>query len=356
MRPALRWGIGLAVLGVIAAGSLLLLRRAPEAEVITVRGQTTELVLAVVGRVRPDDLVEVRSTNAGQVTRILVDDGAAVAAGQVLAVVRSEVEAAQTRAEAARVRAAEAETEEARLAFERTRALAERGFAAPAALDQARARLATARASQKAAQAGLEAQAAQTREFEVRAPMSGVVLMRYVDAGQVVTPTTTLMDLGSRGRIEIRAEVDEAYADALRPGMAARAALSGSDAVFPVRLGEVAPRVDATSGGRLIKLYPEAPSLLVPGRSVDVNIVVEQRNGALVIPRSAILEATAKPKVMVVGADDTIQPRAVQVLRWPSANAIITGGLRAGERIVVKPEGLKAGARIRPMAAAGGRS
>jgi RND family efflux transporter MFP subunit len=347
----LRLAAVILLVGVVAVIALVLSRQPPEVPVVTVRPQTTELVLAVVGRVRPLDLVEVRSPNPGEVIELLADDGDQVAEGQPLARLRAAVEAAQTQAEAARVLAAQAEAAEARLAFQRTQTLARQGFAAQAALDQARARLRSAEASVAAAQATARASAARSREFVVRAPMAGVILVRPIDNGQVVSATTTLFELGSLNGVEILAEVDEAYADALRPGMAARAAASGAETRFTAVVSEVSPKVDSSTGGRQVKVRPTVGAVLAPGRSVDVTIVVEVRDGALVIPRQAVVDATTAPKVYVIDADDLIQARDITIARWPSQGAIIEQGLAAGDRVVLNPAGLRPGDKVRPVSA-----
>ncbi len=345
----LRLAAVILVVGVVAVIALVLSRQPPEVPVVTVRPQTTELVLAVVGRVRPLDLVEVRSPNPGEVIELLADDGDQVAEGQPLARLRAAVEAAQTEAEAARVLAAQAEAAEARLAFQRTQTLARQGFAAQAALDQARARLRSAEASVAAAQATARASAARSREFVVRAPMAGVILVRPIDNGQVVSATTTLFELGSLDGVEILAEVDEAYADALRPGMEARAAASGAETRFSAVVSEVSPKVDSSTGGRQVKVRPTVGAVLAPGRSVDVTIVVEVRDGALVIPRQAVVDATTAPKVYVIDADDLIQARDITIARWPSQGAIIEQGLAADDRVVLNPSGLRPGDKVRPV-------
>lgn len=351
-RAGLKLAAALLVLGAIAALVLVMSRRPPEVEVLTVRPEATELVLAVVGRVRPLDLVEVRSPNPGQVIELLADDGDQVVEGQALALIRATVEQAQTEAEAARVRAAQAQAAEARLAFQRTEALARAGFAAQAALDQARASLRSAEAALTAAQATARASAARTREFIVRAPMAGVILVRPIDSGQVVGATTPLFELGSLEGVEILAEVDEAYADALRPGMTARAAASGAEGQFDAVVSEVSPKVDSATGGRLVKVRPTAMADLAPGRSVDVTIVVEVRPGALVIPRQAVVDATTAPKAYVLDADDVIQARDITIARWPSQGAIIEQGLAAGDRVVMSPGELRPGDKVRPVSPA----
>lgn len=323
------------------------LLRPPEIAVVEIQPGPVEVVLSVVARVRPDNLVDVRSPNAGQVIRLLHDDGDLVSAGAPLAIVRSTVEQAQTDANSARERAARAELDRAQLAFNRTRTLADRGFASAAALDEARATLHSAQAGLAAASADRRATAAQTREFTIRAPMAGIVLVRPIDNGQVISPETTLFQLGSRDGVELQADADEAYADVLRPGMEARAALSGSDEVFAARITEVSPRVDPTTGGRLIKLAPVEATNIPPGRSVDVTIVVARREAGIALPRQAIIDASTEPRVYVVDADGRVIVRTIEIADWPSINAIIESGLGSGDRIVLVPAETRPGAHVR---------
>ena len=322
--------------------------RPPEATIETIAPKTVEIALAVVGRARPSDLVDIKSPHAGQIVRIFRDDGDRVAADEPLAIVRSAVEQAQNDADLARASAARAEATRAALAYERVRALAADGFVSKAALDEARATLLSAQAALAAADAQGRATAAKTGEFTIRAPMAGTVLVRPIDSGQVVSTETTLFQLGSRQGVEIHADVDETYADALRPGMTARASLSGSASQFAAHVIEVSPRVDASTGGRLVKLAPDSALQIPSGRSIDVTILVATRRNAIVVPRQAILDATTAPHVLIVDENDIARARSVKIAAWPSPNAIIETGLAVGDRVILFPDAIEAPTKVRP--------
>jgi len=204
-----------------------------------------------------------------------------------------------------------------------------------------------AEAALEAAKAERAAISARNSEFTIRAPIAGIVLVRPIDNGQVISAETTLFQLGSVGRIEIRADVDEAYADVLQPGMSARAALSGSDYVFQVRLLKVSPRVDATTGGRLVTFVPNEAMDIPFGRSADITIVVERREAGISVPRQAVIDAATQPKVFIVDRDGRVQIRPVQIADWPSQNAIVENGLAGGDRVVLMPAETKPSARVR---------
>jgi hypothetical protein len=62
-----------------------------------------------------------------------------------------------------------------------------------------------------------------------------------------------------------------------------------------------------------------------------------------------VVDATAAAKVYVVDASDIVRVRPITVLRWPSVNAIVATGLRAGDRVVLEPGSTTPDARIRPV-------
>lgn len=337
-----------AVLGAAFAGlAAWWFTRPPEVSVLQVEPRLMEKTLSVVGRVRPENLVDVRSQNPGQVVDVFRDDGDRVEAGDALATIRSSSERAEAEAFIARERAAKAEVNRAKLVFNRTRTLADRGVASQAALDEARAVLQVAEADLEAATAERAAIAARNKEFTIRAPMAGIILVRPIDNGQVISAETTLFQLGSVGRIELQADVDEAYADVLRPGMSARAALSGSDRVFQAQLLEISPRVDAATGGRLVKFVPNEAMDIPLGRSVDITIVVDVLEAGISVPRQAVLNAATQPKVYVVGREGRVRIRAVQIADWPSLNAIVESGLTGEDRVVLTPAETSPSARVR---------
>jgi RND family efflux transporter MFP subunit len=329
--------------------------RTPAIDVYIVRPSTVERVLAVVGRARPIALVDVRSPNPGKVIALLHDDGDRVAPGEPLAIIEATVEQAQTQVGMAQARVARAERDRARLAFERTRILADKGIMARVALDEARAALQAAQAGLDAATATTAAASERVRQFTVRAPMAGLVLYRPIDSGQVVSSTTSLFQLGSLQGAEIQVQVDEAYADSLRPGLDARAVLTGSDQTFRARIAEISPQVDSATGGRLIKLVPIDGPDLAPGRSIDISIVVDRRTDRIVIPRGAVIDPSTTPGVYVVDSGGMVRLRRVSIMRWPSPNAIIETGLVPGDMVVLDPAETRPNAHVRPVTPAARR-
>ena len=103
--------------------------------------------------------------------------------------------------------------------------------------------------------------------------------------------------------------------------------------------------VNPETGSYLLRVVvPNDDGLLLPGMYVRALVAVGARADGLLIPQEAV---TRNPKgeatVMVVGADDTIEQRLIQVSRSADADWVVDGGLAPGDRVVV--EGLQ---KIRP--------
>lgn len=336
--------------------SAVWITRPADVLVIEVVPGRLEKSLSVVGRVQPRQIVDIRPPNAGQVLDLLADDGEIVENGAILAVLQAVIEDAQSEAIAAREQAAGAELARAAQAFARTEHLAEKGIAAQAALDDAQAVLKIAEAQLATAAAERRAAEARAREFVLRAPMTGIVLIRSVDNGQLVSPETSLFRLASVGNVELEAEVDEIYADDIRAGLPARAALSGSDLRFAATVSEVSLQVNPATGGRLIKLAPDEAADLPSGRSVDITIIVSERPDGIALPRQALMDPSTRPRVHIVDTQGVVSSREVRIDRWPSVKAIIDGGLKAGDLVILDPAPGQISARVRPRPVSGERA
>lgn len=315
-------------------------------QTITLKASPADLVLAVVGRVRSQEVVNIRAERPGAITALVFDEGQSVQKGEVLAHIRSEEEQVSLTVNQAQLEALNESVKLAQIKLNRTVILAEKGFLAQSALDEAKASFKTAMANQKAAQASLNQAIVRVGEFDIRSPMSGIVLSRPLDAGQVVGTSDVIFQIGSEGLIEIKAEVDEYYAESLRINMKAFLSPSGSEEVFDGQIYEIAPRVDPLTGGRMIRLLPEqSNSVFLPGRSIDVNIIAQHFDQALSVPRRALNKQEGKWKVYIA-QNDKAESRIVAFVDWPGSFVVITSGLKAGDSVVLDPLQISDGMKL----------
>ena len=192
-------------------------------------------------------------------------------------------------------------------------------------------------------------QASELRDRRVlRAPFSGAILERPVDPGQVVGLESVIYRLADLSSPEVSIDVDEVYAAEIRPGMEAMISMPGQARQLQARELHVEPRVDPATGARAVRLGLIGAAIDAPsGLTVTVNLLIERRQGAISVPRSAVISSGSSAKVRVVGKDNVVIERAVTFIDWPAETVIVTSGLQPGERILVVPDAAKLGEKVR---------
>ncbi len=312
-----------------------------------------------------------------RVLEVLVEEGAAVKRGQVLArlvpdtldaqLAQNEAALARNAAATAQARSAiseaEARLKEAQNAIVRTRTLKESGHVSDAVFDQresafklAEAQLAAARDGMKASQADRASIEAQRRELlwrrskiEVTAPADGIISQRRarIGATPVLVSQEPMFRMIANGEIELDAEVPQAHIVRLTPGQKARIAIPGNGEVEgTVRL--VSPAVDPASRlGRVRILLGNDPNLRI-GTFARGEVTVARGSG-LAVPRSAVQFSKSGPTVQVV-VNDTIETRPVTLGLVEADTVEIRSGVAESTLVVAKSGTfLRNGDRVRPV-------
>ncbi|CAA0126188.1 Multidrug resistance protein MdtA [Halioglobus japonicus] len=322
--------------------------RIPKVPVVVVERGPAERVLSIVGRVMPKQEVSVRAEQPGQVIELLKDENQHVTAGEVIARVAAEEEIATLSASRAEAIALAAELARANNQLTRTRELVQKGFVSTQNLDDVLSEVDALKARLDAARAAERQVAVRAEKFVIRSPIDGLVLARPVDVGQVVSTETGLFDIGSV-ELEVEAEADEYYADALQLGQSALINPAGSAETFNAVVSEISPRVDPTTGGRIVRLETEATAdSLLPGRTINTSIIVEQLEDAVSVPRSAVQLQGGRFQALVV-EQNRIHVVPVEIFDWPGPRVIITAGLQGKETVVASATSLAEGDEVHPL-------
>lgn len=319
--------------------------RIPQVPVVVVERGPAERVLSIVGRILPKQEVNVRAEQPGQIIELLKDEGEHVGAGEVIARVAAEEEIATLSASRAESIALTAELARANSQLTRTQELVQKGFVSNQNVDDVRADVEALRARLDAARAAERQIEVRAEKFVIRAPIDGLILSRPVDVGQVVSTETSLFDIGSI-ELEVEAEADEYYADALEVGQAARINPAGSPDVFDAVVSEISPRIDPTTGGRIVRLETEAAAdSLLPGRTINTSIIVEQLADAVSVPRSAVRLLGGGFQALVV-EQSRIRVIPIEILDWPGPRVIVVKGLQGSEEVVATATALAEGDEV----------
>ena len=301
-------------------------------------------ILAVNGRIEALHSVDVRAQVGGTLADLSVVEGDSVQSGGIVARIDSTAQQAVLRQAMAGLDAALVAQAQAQATLERTRALG--ANVARTVLENAETAVQSA-AQEAARMTALVDQAQiQLGNFTIRAPMTGTVLALNADPGQTIDPSTVLMTIADLGQLTVETDVDEAYVTQLRADMPAVLQLTGETATREGRVSHVSQRVDAATGGLAVKLVFDEPVTAPVGLTVTANIVIDRRDAALTVPRTAVVTGDGRPAVLVV-SDGIARLRPVTVIDWPAARLIVTEGLVPGDALILDATGIADGQSVR---------
>jgi len=297
---------------------------------------------------------------SGRVIRLPVDDGDRVKAGDVLLELwnedlRAERDLARARLEAARAQAEQAclRADHAAREADRLARLHKKEMASEEEVDRAETERETTAAACRAARAEVQVAENQLKAARARlertilhAPFAGIVAEVSAELGEIVSPsppgipTPPAVDLIDTDGIHVSAPIDEVDAPRIRVGMPARIHLDAfPDRSFAGEVQRIADYVlDVEKQARTVAVevafrHPEKVPGLMPGYSADAEIILQRRDDTLRIPTEAISEGA----VLVLTGEGRLRRRAIEtgLANWEYTE--VTGGLSAGDQVVLTP-------------------
>ncbi len=297
--------VALTALAALAYGLLRSRAPAPAAPVVAVRPVSaleflpqeittvapTELrqVLQLSGSLRALDLATVKSKVAGEVRDVLVREGEPVRAGQVVA----KMDGAEYDARVAQARGnlnnARAQLAIAAQARDNNQALVDKGFISRNAFDNSANQYEAARASVDAAQGALDLVTKSLNDTVLRAPIAGLVSMRYVQPGEKVAIDTKLLDIVNLQKLELEAAVPANDIGKVAIGQSVELHVEGQSGRFSGKVMRINPATQ--SGSRSVPVYVQLENpqgQLRVGMFAEAQLVLSSRADLLTLPPTAI--------------------------------------------------------------------
>ena len=262
------------------------------------------------------------------------ESGQQVRAGQVLVTLKGDA------AQAALVQA-EATYAEAERLYRRQKELADQQLIARSQLD-------TQLALRDAAAARVRQARADIGDRSVRAPFAGVLGIRQVSPGSLITANSTIATLDDVSRMYVDFQVPEAALASVATGNAVTAtATAYPGETFQGEVETIDARIDpATRAVTVRAVFPNDERRLRPGMLMDVRLFRPERQ-ALVIPEIAVVQVGRDSFVYRVKADGSVEQAPVRVGVRRDGQAEIVEGIAAGERIVIDGTGkLRPGVKV----------
>ncbi len=255
------------------------------------------------------------------VTRLYVQEGQSVAAGQLLAeqdaeVIRKNLAEVMTRLELART------------LYEKQKKLYEEGIGAEV-------QYLTAKNNKEALEATVATLQEQLRGAQIRAPFAGRVDAVFIRVGELLAPGAPAIRLIGSGQPEIRVDVPESYVRLVRPGLPVQVEIPDLDLRFSGRIAVVSQSVNPLNRTVTViirDLPASASAQLHPNLVAYVRLPEKNLAEALTVPLEAVQFQDTSAYVYVVKGG-LAKRKAVQVIATQGGEAAVMG-LSAGDTVV----------------------
>ena len=361
---------------------------APAVSVATAHSGFIANQLTVAGVFQAFQEIDVHGKVSGYIRHIYVDIGDRVRQGETLAV----LEVPELRAQVAGAQAGIAQNQQNIVRLQSEVAREEAGYSAVHAnyarlkqasdqqpglvaaqeLDDALAKDRSA-ASQvdaaKSAVAAAQSQLGVSRAEDLRvtsmaqyatitAPFDGVVTMRYADTGALIPAGTAeglsqaVVRLAQSDVLRLRMPIPERDVPLVHVGSVVTVHVQATGQQFPGTVVRFTRDVSNATRTMMTEVDVPNPALrLTPGMYADVTFNLEQKNNALIIPASAVIQGD-QPSVMLVDANDRVQRRPVDLGIAGANQQEVASGLQPGDRVIIGGlSTLQPGERVTPQKA-----
>jgi len=317
MKRWLKWAlpvIALAVVGLFV-GRALEARRAEQARATAVKPATgldlapSDVVVArlldlprtldISGGLKAVNSALVRAKVAAEVKQLIVREGDAVKAGQVLGRLDTTELDWKLRQADQTATSTRAQLEIAQRTLENNRALVAQGFISPTALETSMSNEAGARATLGSAQAAVELARKARADAVLVSPISGLVAQRLVQPGERVSVDAKLIEIVDLSKLELEAAIAPEDVVALEIGRSATLQVDGIAAPVTARVARINPSAQAGTRSIMAYLVVDGQPALRQGLFAKGTIELGRKQ-ALALPLSAVRVDQAAPYVLQI--------------------------------------------------------
>ena len=344
----------------VAAGGLLYFTRADPVEatatpalpptVPVVGGVVAQhdvpIYLSGIGTVIAYNTDVVRAQIQGQIISINFPEGQTVYAGDLLAQIDPRPYQALIDQYTGNLQRDQAQLTNAQANLTRYTTLGQKGWATPQLVETQKAQVGQLQAAIKADQALVEAANVQLSYTRLTSPIDGVVGIRQIDVGNIISPSSAsgLVIVTQINPISliftlpqtVLPQIQQQQQKAKTPLSVLAYSQDDTIQLDQGVLGLVNNQILQTTGSIQLKAnFPNTSHRLWPGELVNARLLVDTRHNGLTVAASAVQQGPNGAYVYVINPDSTVQTRAVKVAQVSGGQALIDSGLTASEQIVV---------------------
>lgn len=321
------------------------------ADVAPIAARQLAVGLPLSGSLIPVSQATIKSKVSGQVQEAALREGVAVQEGQVLARLDQADLKARLQQQQAMLDEAQARLSMAQKNEYNANALLSQKFISQTSFDTTANAVELARANVKSASAMVDLARIALNDSVIRAPISGIISKRHVQAGDKVAPDMPVYTIVGLNELTLEAQVPTTDIPRVKVGQEVRFHVDGfAKREFSGKVARINPTTEAGSRAMLVYVsVANADGALRGGMFAKGSLTTEKGNQAPVVPIAALREEAGKQVVYTV-VNGTVVSQPVKLgLRSDDEGVVeVSEGLQAGAQVLVaKLEGLKPGARVK---------
>jgi HlyD family secretion protein len=270
-------------------------------ELPTVVADVRDITVSVsaTGVLQPIKIVEIKSKASGEILEMPVEMGDYLRAGDLIAqidtrILDQELKQAQADFESAQIRVDIAERQ-----LGRAESLHRQDLISENDLETSKQNFSSAESQFIRAEASLELARERLADATVRAPISGTVIAKSVEQGQIIASSTNnvsggtvMLQMADLSELEIRTLVDEIDIGNVRAGLRVESAVEAfADMSFEGAVMKIEPQAvveQSVTTFPVLSRIDNGEGLLLPGMNADVSIIIHERDGVLAVPNEAV--------------------------------------------------------------------
>lgn len=307
-------------------------------DLAVVEAHDLQQTMALTGSLRALNQAAVKARVGGQVRAVMVREGEAVSAGQVLIKMDpSEYQARVDQAQGALV-AARGQLDIAAKTRDSNQALLAKGFISQNAYTTAASQFEIARANVDSARGALDAARKSLADTVIAAPLSGLVSSRTVQPGEKVSPDNPLLTIVDLRQLELEAAVPASEIMRIALGQQVQVSVEGMAQSVPGTVVRINPATQSGSRSIMTYIRIDNPSrTLRAGMFAEAQLILASKTGVLTVPQSALQSSAGQSYVYAIENGKLAQKPVTLGMhgRDDSGAAVeISGGVQRGAQIV----------------------
>lgn len=304
-----------------------------------------------VGVVRARTETDLGFRVAGKMIARKINVGDLVKAGEVIAQLDPQDLRLQVESAEAELVAATSSLSQAKADFDRYDTLRTRGYASSADHERKKAAKDEAEGRLERARRALDLARNQLDYSDLKADADGVITATLAEPGQVVALGQAVARLARDGEKEAVVALPETWLAEARKARASVRLWSDKDRSFSATLRELSPQADTATRTYAARFtIKDADDTVAFGMTATVTLAKPAEDRVAKVPLAAVLNRGTGPSVFVVDESGALAARPVQIASFTEESALVTGGIRDGERIVtLGVQKLEAGRKVRAI-------